>query len=163
MSDQQQLWDAGRVVIKGRRGRKITCTCGTCRKCKRRDYARDYNLNYYYGLTRPKPRVTEHKPRRGKEGYLEIWVAPDDPLAEMRNRRGLILHHRYVMAQHLGRVLQPNEDVHHKNGDRADNRLDNLELWTIDHPRGQRVEDKLEWAIRFVHRHSPDRLANPHG
>lgn len=35
-------------------------------------------------------------------------------------------------------------------GDRADNRIENLELWTTQQPSGQRVEDKINWAIKFL-------------
>lgn len=62
------------------------------------------------------------------DGYVRVWIEPTDPLAEMRTRDGYVLEHRLVMARHLGRVLLPNETVHHKNGDRLDNRISNLQL-----------------------------------
>ena len=56
------------------------------------------------------------------------------------------LEHHYVMEQHIGRAIYPHENVHHKNGQRADNRLENLELWSTHQPTGQRVADKLAWC-----------------
>lgn len=75
-------------------------------------------------------RHSQWKGGRSKDGngYYRVWVAHDDPLAEMRLRDGYVLEHRLVMARHLGRPLRRSETVHHINGDRTDNRLENLQL-----------------------------------
>lgn len=59
----------------------------------------------------------------------------------------VVQEHRAVMERHLGRRLSKGENVHHINGVRDDNRLENLELWYSPQPYGQRVEDLLRYAI----------------
>lgn len=61
-----------------------------------------------------------------------------------------ILEHRHVMQQVLGRPLRADEVVHHRDGQRARNTPDNLELWSKAHPPGQRVVDKIAWAINLL-------------
>lgn len=61
-----------------------------------------------------------------------------------------VFEHRYVMGQALGRALRLEESVHHLNGDRLDNRLENLELWSSSQPIGQRATDLVKWALQMV-------------
>ena len=65
--------------------------------------------------------------RKNQRGYILVWIPAGHPMAEMRSKAGYILEHRLVMAERLGRVLAPEEIVHHKNGIKDDNRIENLE------------------------------------
>lgn len=96
------------------------------------------------------PLVYKHRrPGEGTisyHGYMLIRM-PDHPNA---NVNGYIHEQRLVMSRHLGRPLLPHENVHHKNGNRSDNRLENLELWVTMQPSGQRPEELVEWAREIL-------------
>lgn len=85
--------------------------------------------------------------RVNKYGYVDVKL-PADHLEAKAN--GWALEHRAVMSDMIGRALLPEETVHHKNGERADNRPQNLELWTSRHPKGQRIEDVLQFAHEII-------------
>ena len=77
----------------------------------------------------------------GGHGYI-LYYSPSHPFSS----KGYVLEHRLIMEKKLGRYLTKNEKVHHKNGKRDDNRIENLELFYVGHPPGQRVEDLIKFA-----------------
>jgi hypothetical protein len=80
-----------------------------------------------------------------KNGYTRTVVP-----GKNGERSRELLTHRWVMEQHLGRRLFPHETVHHVNGDRSFNDISNLELFSSRHGPGQRVIDKVAFAIEML-------------
>jgi len=115
----------------------------------------------------------EHNPRwKGgrviRRGYVEVKLHPKDFFYSMADKRGYIVEHRLVMAKHLGRCLLRWEIVHHKNGIKDDNRLENLELitdkrWHLVDSEAKRymkqLEDKIEMLL-VENRHLKEMLKN---
>lgn len=108
--------------------RKRSLTGGTTRSC-----------GCLIHVKRQTDTMTAHKDSRG---YIEIYY-PSHPNAKKNNTIG---EHTLVLSNFLGRPLEKGEFVHHKNGVRHDNRIENLELWTKSHPNGQRVVNLIEHA-----------------
>jgi len=97
-------------------------------------------------------------------GYRIVPVPPS--LRHLSNGDRSLPEHRLVVAQDLGRPLEPDEHVHHINGIKTDNRLENLELWSTSHPSGSRVVDQVTFAVMILQRYVlsreqpiPDNLA----
>lgn len=103
----------------------LTGRCGNCARLSSRP---------------PQPKLgNAHNWKGGRfirQGYV-IVRKTDHPFA----CNGYVLEHRLVMEKHLGRYLSPNEQIHHKNGIKSDNRIENLELWIRNHGDGKRYED----------------------
>lgn len=140
------------VPIKTPRRGQMTKLC-IIEECEREYKARGYCKIHY---SRWRFGGDLNAPMRAGAGEWGSWLPFSDGYIGRRRQhtetgyRETQLQHRYVMEQHLGRPMLPGETVHHKNGVRTDNRLENLELWSSSQPAGQRVKDKLAWAHQII-------------
>jgi len=102
------------------------------------------------------PLLTKADPDRETYTQYKYVTAHGHPNS---NSYGKIPEHRLVMSEILGRALLPHENVHHKNGDKRDNRPENLELWNTSQPAGQRIEDKVDFALMILDLYAPEYIA----
>ena len=108
----------------------------TVQGCERFEYAKGYcSLHYQrfkkFGdpMENVKPRVFKHPigtivPERPIDNSYLVIKVKDIGVKDI----DWIYHHRFIMEQHLSRKLTSEEYVHHKNGNKQDNRISNLEL-----------------------------------
>jgi hypothetical protein len=92
---------------------------------------------------------TRYVDRQG--GYVRVYL----PSHLNADKNGVVKEHIAVMADHLGRRIATDrgETIHHKNGVRGDNRIENLELRVGAHPQGLTVDDAVAWAREILERY----------
>lgn len=129
-------------VCKNGCNRPIHCKA-ICRNCYRKWHYenKERKRRYPDGISKERE-VSVGTIKPDSYGYLRIKVEK----GKSRRNRDWMKHHRYVMEEHLGRPLESFENVHHINGDKKDNRIENLELWITSQPKGQRIQDLVEYA-----------------
>ncbi len=136
------------------------CSIARCEKPRAKRRRMCY-MHYQRTRRHGDPLTTKNRARGSgsinSEGYVTV-VCPAEfaPMGQGNGTNGSrrVLLSRLVMAQHLGRLLYPEETVHHKDGDKLNNRLDNLELRTGAHGKHQSIEDAVAWARTLLERYT---------
>lgn len=126
----------------------IPCSVDGC--CRRRRIGNQF-CEMHYNRQRRNGDVGLAEPKIGARGAGSI---KSDGYHVTKVGRRQVPTHRLIMEQMIGRPLHPRETVHHKNGQRADNRPENLELWARPQPYGQRVSD----LVQFIADHYRDEV-----
>lgn len=150
---------------------KIVAICKKCHQLKHhirmgsQCVCGDYkyrNASFCDKCTRMNRLAKKIKRFKRSNGYVYV-LAPDHPrLAKSvaKKHQGYIPEHILVMENHLGRYLEGDENIHHKNGIRHDNRIENLELWKTGQPAGHRVSDIINFAKYILERYSNPEILN---
>ncbi|MEZ4861226.1 MAG: HNH endonuclease signature motif containing protein [Caldilineaceae bacterium] len=145
---EDETLENGCVVYWSRRaGQRVPVRCARCDR-ERMTFASTIRNEGFTGLcssclhTGPES-TTWRGGRTIKQGYIQVKVYPDHSFYnEMASTTGYIAEHRLVMAEHLGRPLAKTEVVHHKNGNKLDNRIENLELYVSFEEHGQALQER---------------------
>lgn len=92
-------------------------------------------------------------------GYIRVQLLPGDPYyamsqkgKKMRCGTSMVYEHRLVMAKHLGRLLKPDEPVHHLNGVKHDNRIENLCLLSPHTHHSKMLLQAVQERVRMLER-----------
>ena len=119
-------------------------------KCSIKDCEKEYLAlglcDSHYGLL--KRNGDPLKRLQGK--YGEGFIDSKGYRRIKKNGSHNLMQHRIVWEEYNGRKLLPGENIHHKNGVRDDNRIENLELWNDTQPSGQRIADKVKYAKEIL-------------
>lgn len=158
-SDQKNYQDSNGSINYHRRKIKNDVRCLECRKLIGSVRQRKNRLEasgLCLSCSKKKERTYNYKGWHiHRNGYKVLSCMSDYPGSD---KKGNVMEHRFVYQEFLGRPLLPFENIHHRNGNRLDNRIENLELWSESQPSGQRIEDKVTWAEELLRLYRPESL-----
>lgn len=134
----------GRTARGDSKKRALTCKVAGCESAY---YAKGF-CGKHYQIDRRRPGETHNLVAPKGSGW-----ATKDGYRKLRHGGRVRFQHHVVMEQHMGRPLHPDETVHHRNGVRDDNRIENLELRVKAHGKGILPHDAVAWAREILERY----------
>ena len=143
---RQQLRGKALTLVK-----RYNSTEGICEyeDCSRFIFAMRYCETHYGQLKKGRVMISLD-PQKRRLRTVGARNVKEGGYIRVKTMDGWEYEHRLAMMQQIGRSLFAHETIHHLNGIRDDNRIENLELWSTSQPKGQRVQDKVEWAASFL-------------